>query len=58
MIELANWMAMVLIALKVFFRAISDNLNLVSTNFIEGMCVVPLALAVMTIRGLQSILKP
>jgi len=51
MIEPANWMAMVLIVLKVFFRAVPGNLNLVSRSFIEGVCVVPLALVVMTRRG-------
>jgi len=58
MIEPANWMAMVLIVLKVFFRAVSGNLNLVSRSFIEGMYVVPLALVVMKMRGLRSILGP
>jgi len=47
----ANWMAMVLIELKVFSKAISDSLNLVSRSFIEGVCVVRLVPAVMTMRG-------
>jgi len=42
----AYWMAMVLIALKVCFKAASGSLNLVSRSFIEGVCVVPLAPAV------------
>jgi len=51
MIDPAYWMAMVLIALKVCFRAVSDSLSLVLKSFIEGICVVPLALAVITMSG-------
>ena len=44
-------MAMVFIALNVCFIEDSRSLNFVSSCFIEGMCVVPLAPAVMTMRG-------
>jgi len=51
MIDPAYWIAMVLIALKVCFRAIFDSFNLVSRSFIEEVCVVPLAPIVMTMSG-------
>jgi len=51
MIDPIYCMAMVLIALKVYFRVDSGNLSLISKSFIEGACVVPLALAVITISG-------
>ena len=44
-------MAMVFIALNVCFMEVSQMLNFVSSCFIEGTCVVPLAPAVMTMMG-------
>ena len=42
---------MVFISLNVCLMAVSGNLNFVSRSFIEGICVVPLAPAVMTMSG-------
>ena len=42
---------MVLISLNVCLMVVSSNLKCVSRSFIEGLCVVPLALAVMTMSG-------
>ena len=50
-IELAYCMAIVFIALNVFLTLFSEILNDCSSCFIDGMCVVPLAPAVMTISG-------
>src|SRR5579875_1316303 len=43
--------AIVFINLNVFFIEVSLRLNFVSSIFMEGECVVPLAPAVMTISG-------
>src|ERR1700738_3681779 len=51
MIELAYCMALVLIALNVFWIEVADSLNECSSCFIDGACVVPLAPAVMIIIG-------
>ena len=50
-INIACCIAMVLISLKVCLIVFSSILNFSSKIFIEGMCVVALALAVMTING-------
>ena len=49
-IDIACCIAMVLISLKVCLIVFSGILNFCSKIFIEGMCVVALALAVMTIN--------
>ena len=49
--ELANCMAIVFIALNAFLMLFSGTLNVCSSCFIDGICVVPLAPAVMTISG-------
>ena len=49
-------MAMLLISLNVCFIDFSGSLNVCSSCFIDGACVVPLAPAVMTISG--SIFHP
>ena len=51
-IDIACCIAMVLISLKVCFIVFSGILNFSSNIFIEGMCVVALALVVMIINGL------
>ena len=53
---MAYCMAIVLMFLKVFLMVGIGILNLSSSSFIDGMCVVALAPAVMTIRG--SIFHP
>ena len=50
-IDIACCIAMVLISLKIFLMVSSGILNFSSKIFIEGMCVVVLAPAVMTING-------
>ena len=50
-IDMAYCMAMVFMFLKVFLTVGMDILKLSLSSFIDGMCVVALALAVMTIRG-------
>ena len=55
-IDPACCMAMVLISLNVCLMVVSGILRFVSRSFIEGMWVVPLALAVMTMSG--SIFQP
>ena len=50
-IDPAYCMAMVFITLNVCFIDVSHMLNFVSSCFIEGACVVPLAPAVMTMSG-------
>ena len=50
-IDIACCIAMVLISLKVCLIVFSSILNFLSKIFIEGMCVVALALVVMTING-------
>ena len=50
-IDIACCIAMVLISLKVCLIVFSSLLNFSSKIFIEGMCVVALAHAVMTING-------
>ena len=50
-IELANCMAIVFIALNVCLICFSGSLNVCSICSIDGMCLVPLAPAVMTISG-------
>ena len=50
-INIACCIAMVLILLKVCLIIFSIILNFSSKSFIEGMCVVALALVVMTISG-------
>ncbi|KAG0594393.1 hypothetical protein M758_UG073600 [Ceratodon purpureus] len=49
---MAYCMAMVFMFLKVFLMVSHGILKLSASSFIEGMCVVALAPAVMTIRGL------
>ena len=49
---MAYCVAMVLMLLKVFLMISICILKLVSSNFIDGMCVVALAPTVITIRGL------
>ena len=44
-------MAMVWISLNVCLMVVSQILKFVSMRFIDGVCVVPLALAVMTMSG-------
>ncbi len=44
-------MAMVFISWNVRFMHVSDKLNFSARSFIDGLCVVPLAPAVMTMRG-------
>jgi hypothetical protein len=48
---MAYCMAMVLIFLKVFRMDGIGNLNLSSSNFIDGICAAALALAVITMSG-------
>jgi hypothetical protein len=55
-IELAYCMALVFITLNVCLTEVSDILNVCSSCFIDGACVVPLAPTVMTISG--SIFHP
>ena len=50
-IDPAYCIAIVFIALNVCLTEVSDNLNFVSSCFIDGTCVVPLAPAEMTISG-------
>ena len=50
-IEIACCIPIVLISLKVCLMVFSRILNSSSKVFIEGMCVVALALVVMTING-------
>ena len=50
-IDIAYCIAMVLISLKVCLIVFSGILNFSSKIFIEGMCVVALAPAMMTISG-------
>lgn len=50
-IDPACWMAMVLISLNVCLMCVSGMFRLVSSSCIEGLWVVPLAPAVMTISG-------
>ena len=50
-IDIAWCIAMVLISLKVCSMIFSSILNFFSMIFIEGMCVVAIALVVMTING-------
>ena len=50
-VDIACCIAMVLISLKVCLMIFSGILNFSSKIFIEGMCVVALAPAVMTING-------
>ena len=50
-IDIACCIAMVLISLKVCLMVFSGILKFSSKSFIEGMCVVALAPAVMTING-------
>ena len=40
-----------LISLNVWLIKVSGNLNIISSCFFDGMCVVPLALAAMTRNG-------
>jgi len=49
--DMAYYVAMVLMFLKVFIMVSIGILKLVSSNFIDGMCVVALAPAVITIRS-------
>ena len=49
--ELAYCMAIVLISLNVWLIDVSGIWNIVYICFLEGMCVVPLAPAEMTISG-------
>ena len=51
MIDSAYCIAIMLISLNVWLTEISDNLNIVTTYFFDGVCVVPLALAEMTKSG-------
>jgi hypothetical protein len=44
-------MALVFIVLNVCLTAVSDSLNVCSSCVIDGVCVVPLAPAVMTMSG-------
>ena len=53
---MAYFMAIVLMFLKVFLIVDIGILNLFSSDFMDGMCVVALAPAVITIRG--SIFQP
>ena len=53
---MAYCMAMVLMFLKVFQMDVIGSLNLSSISFIDGMCVVALAPAVITTSG--SIFQP
>jgi len=55
-IDPAYCIAIVFIVLNVCLIEVSHRLNFVSSSFIEGECVVPLAPARMTIVGLLSIL--
>ena len=55
-IELAYCMALVFIFWNVFLTAVSDSLNVCSSCFMDGECVVPRAPAVMTIS--RSIFQP
>ena len=48
---MAYCMAIVFMFLKVFLMVVIGIWNFSSSDFIEGMCVVALAPAVMTIRG-------
>ena len=48
---MAYCIAIVLMFLKVFLMAVIGILKLVSSDFIDGICVVALAPVVMTIRG-------
>ena len=48
---MAYFIAIVLMFLKVFLMVGIGILNLFSSDFIDGMCVVALALAVIMIRG-------
>ena len=50
-IDIACCIAMVLVSLKVCLKVFSGILNFSSKIFIEGMCVVALAPAMMTING-------
>ena len=50
-IDPACCIAMVFISLKVCLIDVYGSLNFVSRSFIDGACVVPLPLVVMTIRG-------
>jgi hypothetical protein len=50
-IDMAYFIAIVLIFLKVFLMVGIGILNLFSSDFIDGMCVVALAPAVIMIRG-------
>jgi hypothetical protein len=55
-IELAYCMALVFIILNVCLTAVFESLNVCSSCIIDGVCVVPLAPAVMTMSG--SIFHP
>ena len=48
---MAYFIAIVLMFLKVFLMVVMGILNLFSSDFIEGICVVALAPAVIIIRG-------
>ena len=50
-IELACCMAIVFISLNVCFTKFLGSLNVCSSCFIDGGCVVPLAMVVITISG-------
>jgi hypothetical protein len=50
-IDMAYFIAIILMFLKVFLMVGIGNLNLFSSDFIDGMCVVALAPAVIIIRG-------
>jgi len=50
-IDMAYFIAIVLMFLKVFLMVGIGILNLFSSDFIDGMCVVALAPAVIIIRG-------
>jgi hypothetical protein len=47
----AYCMALLFVSLNVCLISISGSLNVCSSCFIDGTCVVPLAPAVMTISG-------
>jgi hypothetical protein len=55
-IDMAYFIAIVLMFLKVFLMVGIGILNLFSSDFIDGMCVVALAPAVIMIRSQLSIL--
>ena len=49
--DIACWIAMVLKFLKEFLMEVIEILNVFSSDSVDGMCVVALASAVITISG-------